>query len=181
MSAPNIIVSARGGTAYLANLPLWTPKDALYHPLTAEFNRIPRFTSESLRSNGRLARAMNKVTSPRPLNCPLSRSIGPNVICGDPSDKVTGQNRVGASLPGYTGSHFVTNVPSSPVDSTGAHFDGYGVSSTQYQLHGKGQNPLQLYKSTATNYGSGKYQYGTTTMRSFRFEGEFRDDERPGK
>lgn len=41
---PNIIIPGRGGTAYLQNIPVWTPKAALDHPLTILLNRNPRFT-----------------------------------------------------------------------------------------------------------------------------------------
>ncbi len=64
--APNIIIPGRFGTAYLANLPLWTPKEALHNPITAQLNRIPRYTRQTLSTNRNLAEAMMSKVMPNP-------------------------------------------------------------------------------------------------------------------
>jgi hypothetical protein len=68
-------------------------------------------------------------------NCPT-----PSPIKAD----ITSSTKVTSNLSYYGGVQFGAIKPLSPLDPTGAHFDGYALNDTTYQVHGYGQNPLQI-------------------------------------
>jgi len=168
----NIIIPGRGGTAYLANLPLWTPKEALHHPATASLNRLPRFTSRTLRQSPRLLRAMSERDFLNTVHDPNYCKAGQD-NCGHPTPPPTppprtanlsAVSRTSFGYPRYYGTHYTARTGLTAIDPSGAHYDGYEVSTDEYVQNTMGQNPLHVIRSNAQTWGQGAFQYGTTTI-----------------
>ena len=163
----NVIVLGRFGTGYHANIPAWTPKAALSHPLTAELNRIARFTPEARRLTPNIDRAMASRT--RVFDPNLCIAGAPN--CGHPTPAptpkplFTGASKVVPPSSYYAGNKYLGSAKAPPaVDAYGAQSSGYATSSTQYAIHNYGQNPTLVNKSSLGSYATGTFQYGTTTF-----------------
>jgi hypothetical protein len=159
----NIIIPGRGGTAYYANLPLWTPKAALDHPVTVSLNQRPRFTPQARAAFPNIDRAY--ASKVRPQLCIAGEpNCGRPTPAPTPKPNLTATSRVTASLPYYGGAHYVATSVKPPIDASGAHLNGYGTAAGIYAMRTVGQNPATIYKSNGTAYGHGVYQYGTTTI-----------------
>ncbi len=164
VAAPNIIIPGRGGTAYFANIPRWTPREAL-HPATRELNRFPRFNDLARRSIPNIDRAMSAtrlIRTPSPQNlCQSNCGGGGSGI----KPNITTSARTSSSAAYYAGLRYGTVSKSLPaIDAAGANFNSYMPNASTLQMNGVGVNPVNIASSNVHNYASGTYQYGTTTI-----------------